>query len=271
MTRTAVGHAAALLQRVDFVLIEPSHPGNIGAAARAMKVMGLHALTVVAPRFADALSHPDALAFAGGATDVLLQACTVPSLDDAIGAATLAIAVSARGREFGPRFEPPETLAQLACSELESDSCHRVAFVFGSERIGLSIEHVSRCQRLLSIPADAQYDSLNLAQAVQIVSYCLRQAALARAAFAGAAALPTARIGSPDAGDALRTPNADQRSVEQLFEHLERALVAIGYLDPRNPKKLMLRLRRLFGRTRLETEELDILRGICATMEQRRR
>ncbi|HVL58624.1 MAG TPA: TrmH family RNA methyltransferase, partial [Burkholderiaceae bacterium] len=178
MTATPARDALALLPRVRIVLVEPSHPGNIGAAARAMKVMGLRELVLVSPRWPDAPSQPEAIAFASGATDVLSAVRISSSFTDAIGDATLAVAVSARGREYGPPPQPPERIAELALDELAAHPQHRVAFVFGSERIGLSIEQAGRCQRLLSIPTDADYDSLNLAQAVQIVAYCLRRAAL---------------------------------------------------------------------------------------------
>jgi tRNA/rRNA methyltransferase len=247
--------ALRCLDRIAIVLVRTSHPGNVGAVARAMRVMGLSELRLVAPRFADVLARDEAVAFASGATDVLAAARVYPTLDAAIADASLAVAVSAESREFAGPVVDPHDCAAAALAELDAHPAHRVAFVFGSERAGLSIGQAQRCQMLTSIPTDASYSSLNLAQAVQVISYCLRRAALA------AAAAPPVPAG---AGPRF----ADQEAIAGLFEHLERALAAVGYLDPRHPKKLMPRLRRLFSRARLEEEEIDLLRGICKKMER---
>lgn len=240
------------LARVCVVLVEPSHPGNVGAAARAMRVMGLRALTLVAPRIADALRDPQASAFASGANDVLERARVVGSLDEAIAGATLAVAVSADAREFGPLPLTPEELAPKVLEELAAHPDHRVALVFGNERTGLSIDQAARCELLCSIPGDPDYHSLNLAQAVQVLAYVLRRAA------DGQTPAPAAPTGAR---------HASHVAIEGLFVHLERALLAIGFLDPAHPKKLMPRLRRLFARTRLEVEEVDLLRGVCTMAE----
>jgi tRNA/rRNA methyltransferase len=242
------------LDRVGIVLVHTSHPGNVGAVARAMKVMGLSDLRLVAPRFADVRDRAEAIAFASGAADVLAAARLFDTLDDAIADASIAVAVSADVREFGPAAADPETCAVSAIDEV-ADPARRVAFVFGCERVGLSIAQVQRCQLLASIPADPGYSSLNLAQAAQVIAYCLRRAALAANDSSNVSGSAAARI-------------ADQRAIEGLFEHLERALVAVDFLDPRHPKKLMPRLRRLFARARLEQEEVDLLRGICKQMER---
>ena len=290
------------LERVRFVLVSPSHPGNVGSVARAMRVMGLRDLVVVSPRFEDVAAHPDALAFASGADDVLAASREVSSLAEALADATLAIAVSAEMREFGPEPATPERAAALARAEAQAwggsqarggaepeeaevaaHGANRVAFVFGPERTGLSIADVQRCQALCSIPGDPDYNSLNLAQAAQIVAYCLRREAFAQeeaprspgasdAAGEGAGAPGSGH--SPDTGSAAAAPGtglarpATLEQVEGLFAHLERALVLIGFLDPRHPKKLMPRIRRLLGRTRLEAEEVDILRGVCTQIEK---
>ena len=249
------------LARVAFVLVSPSHPGNVGAAARAMRTMGLSDLRLVAPRHADVLGRPEARAFASGATDVLDRARVCASLGDAIGDCALAIAVSAEPREFGPPPWPPEPAAADALDVLEASPEHRVAFVFGAERTGLSIGAVQACGRLVGIPASPAYASLNLAQALQVVAYCVRREALSRTA-----APPTA--GAAD--DGHDGPLADQRAVQGLIEHLERALVGIGFLDPAHPKKLVPRLRRLLLRARLRAEEVDLLRGVCTQIERPR-
>ena len=248
------------LRRVSVVLVQPSHPGNVGAAARAMGVMGLRQLVLVDPRDPQAAMHPEAIAFASGATDLLAATRVVPTLEQALAQVSLAIAVSADPREFGPRPLTPEDAAQAVLGELAADPGHAVALVFGTERTGLSIEQVSRCHLLCSIPGEPGYHSLNLSQAVQVISYVLRRAALHTSDASG-----EGKREDPPQGF---SPHASQAAIEAMFEHLQRALVAIGFLDPAHPKKLMPRLRRLFGRTRLETEEVDLLRGICKMTEQ---
>jgi tRNA/rRNA methyltransferase len=253
------------LDRVSIVLVETSHPGNVGATARAMRVMGLSQLRLVAPRFPDIARRDEARAFASGATDVLERATVHPTLDDAIADTVLAVAVSAGGREFAPDATTPEACAEAALDDLAADPAHRVAFVFGSERVGLSIEQAQRCQRLLSIPTAGDYSSLNLAQAVQVVTYCLMRAA---AASAGRPDGTHASHASHAPSGGPRAQLAELRSVEGFLAHLERSLVAVGYLDPEHPKKLMPRMRRLFSRARLEQEEVDLLRGVCKMMER---
>lgn len=247
-----------LLARVAFVLIGTSHPGNVGAAARAMRTMGLTELRLVAPRFDDVAERPEARAFASGATGVLDGVRRFATLAEAIGDAALAVAVSAEPREFGPEPAPPEACAADAMAVLAADPAHRVAFVFGAERTGLSVDEVQACGRLVSIPASPSYSSLNLAQAVQVLAYCLRRAALAAAApAASGGARPGPRL-------------ADHRAVGNLLEHGEQALRAIGFLDPSHPKKLVPRLRRLMLRARLRPEEVDLLRGVLKLMERGR-
>ncbi|MCL4747256.1 MAG: RNA methyltransferase [Burkholderiaceae bacterium] len=243
----------AALARVAVVLVRPSHPGNVGACARAMRVMGLRELSIVAPRHAGVNAHADAVAFASHALDVLEAARSFDSLESAVADATLVIGVSAEPREFAPEPREPEIAAREALDELEANEQHRVAFVFGTERTGLSVAESQRCQSLCAIPGEPGYHSLNLSQAVQLIAYVLRREALSRVAR------PTR---------APPSSHAAQASVEALFEHLERALVAIGCLDPSHPKKLMPRLRRLFGRARLEPEEVELLRGVCTEAER---
>jgi len=244
------------LSRVAFVLIGTSHPGNVGAAARAMRTMGLTDLRLVAPRFDDVAERTEAIAFASGATDVLGAARRMDSLGDAIADSALVIAVSAEPREFGPAPVPPEVAARDAFDVLAAHPGHRVAFVFGAERTGLSIEAVQACGLLVSIPASPTYASLNLAQAIQVLAYCVRREAL------------TVRPASELPADPLAERLAERQAVAGLLAHAERALGAIGFLDPQHPKKLMPRLRRLAMRARLRTEEVDLLRGICKLMER---
>ena len=228
-----------------FVLVHTSHRGNVGAAARAMKVMGFRDLVLVAPRFDDATTHPDAVAMASGATDVLERARVVTTLTDALDGITHACATAMTPRDFGPPVHAPRAhLPALA------QAGHRVAFVFGSERLGLANEDVYLCHACLSIPTDARYGSLNLAQAVQIVAYEWRQA------LGGFDVVPRALV----------EQRADVVAVEGLLEHWRRVLVEIGFLDPAAPKRLVPRLRRLVHRAQLTDEEVHILRGIARSV-----
>jgi tRNA/rRNA methyltransferase len=245
--------AVPIFERLRFVLVETSRAGNIGAAARAIKTMGFSELVLVSPREADALHHEEAIAFASGANDVLSKARIVDSLDEALAGCNLTVALSARLREFSPPLRSPRVLAQ----QVHADTSLRCALVFGNERFGLSNEHVEKCNALVSIPVNAAYSSLNLAQAVQILAYECRVAALGEQREA---------MGIGFQGEA-----ASAEQIEGLFTHLEQALIEIEFLDPDHPKKLMPRLRRLFSRTGLETEEVNILRGIATQIIERRK
>ena len=231
-----------------FILLNTSHPGNVGAAARAMKVMGFCDLVLVAPRDASVLAHADALAMASGATEVLAGARIVESLAQALDGITFACATAMTPRDFGPPTHAPRELFAALGTQAQ-----RVAFVFGSERFGMSNDDVYRCHACLSIPTHPDYGSLNLAQAVQLIAYDWRQA------LGGFAVAP-------------RTPvvvRADGAAVQGLLEHWQQALTAIGFLDPQAPKKLMPRLNQLFNRAQLTPEEVHILRGIARAMEKR--
>ena len=235
--------------RTRFVLLHTSHPGNVGAAARAMKVMGYRDLVLVAPRSAGIATHPEALAMASGATDLLETARVVASLAEALDGTTHACATAMTPRDFGPPTHAPrEHLAALAAAGQD------VAFVFGSERFGLSNDDVYRCHACLSIPTDPAYGSLNLAQAVQVIAYEWRQA---QGGCAVEARTPPRRLASVD-------------QVQAALAHWERALVAIGFLDPGAPKKLLPRLNQLLNRAEPTEEEVNILRGMARAVEQRR-
>lgn len=233
-----------LFNRLRFVLVETSLPGNIGAAARAMKTMGFVEMVLVNPRDAGFARSDEAIAFASGAQDVLENARVVTSIEEALQGVHFAAAVSARLREYSPPIVSPREAAATVYA-LDAP----VALIFGNERYGLPNEIVEKCNALINIPANPDYSSLNLAQAIQVLAYECRLAAL---------------------GDAPREPTigfqgepASAEQVEGMYAHLEQALVKIDFLDPHNPKKLMPRLKRLFSRTQLETEEVNILRGIA--------
>lgn len=225
-----------------FVLVQTSHAGNVGAAARAMKVMGFHDLVLVQPRWPDVLQHDETRAMASGALDVLERARVVPTLAEALHGATHACATAMTPRDFGPpTFAPREHFAPLAAGN------DAVAFVFGPERTGLSNDDVYRCHSCLSIPTHPDYGSLNLAQAVQLIAYDWRQA------LGGFAV--SARTAEPE--------RADMAAVDGALEHWRQTLVDIGFLNPKAPKKLMPRLQQLLNRAQLTTEEVHILRGIA--------
>lgn len=233
-----------------FVLVGTSHPGNVGAAARAMKVMGFRDLVLVAPRFDDVLTQVDALAMASGAHDVLAAALIVPTLAEALEGTTWACATAMTPRDFGPpTFAPRELFGRLA------HDAHRVAFVFGSERFGMANDDVYRCHACLSIPTVPDYGSLNLAQAVQLIAYDWRQAL---------GGFPVV----------ARTPDpqrADGSATQGLLDHWQDVLQGIGYLDPKVPRKLMPRLQQLVNRAQLTIEEIHILRGVARAVDKARR
>jgi tRNA/rRNA methyltransferase len=232
-----------------FVLMHTSHPGNVGAAARALKVMGFGDLVLVAPRHANVLVRREALAYASGALDVLERCRIVATLAEALDGIAFACATAMTPRDFGPpTYAPRSLLPELAARG------ERVAFVFGGERFGLANDDVYRCHAVLSIPTVGSYGSLNLAQAVQVIAYEWR--------LALGAAAPLERAAQPRPADA--------RAVQGLLDHWQQALQYIGYLDPAAPKRLMPRLNRLFNRARLTDEEVHILRGIARAMLEER-
>jgi tRNA/rRNA methyltransferase len=230
------------------VLSHPSHPGNIGAAARAMKTMGFADLALVKPRH---YPDPDATAMAAGADDVLAAARVFDSLEAAIAECVLVAGFSARGRELS---HPPVALREAAPELAEAARAATVALVFGNETSGLSNEELLRCQRLVQIPANPAYGSLNLAAAVMVACYEL-------ATTAGAHALPAS-----GAGEA-----ATSADIEGFIAHLESSVVEAGYIDPASPGRFMERMRRLFARSGLEREEVRVMRGMLAAFERKMR
>lgn len=229
-----------------FVLVHTSHAGNVGAAARAIKVMGFSELVLVAPRHADVLVREETVAMASGAADVLVRARVVPALADALDGVTHALATAMTPRDFGPPVHAPRPYFAALAPQLAAEGA-RVALVFGGERFGLSNDDVRRCHACLSIPTAPGYGSLNLAQAVQLLAYEWRQA-----------------LGAYPVVARTATPRrADLPAVEAALAHWREALVAIGFLDPAAPKKLMPRLQQLALRTAPTVEELHILRGIA--------
>lgn len=235
------------LDRIRVVLSLPQHPGNIGAAARAMKTMGLSKLVLVRPRqFPD----PEATVRATGAADLLEAATICDSLDEALAGCVFAAALSARQREVGP---PMSTARAVAAELLGRTDDGEVALVFGNETSGLSNDEVMRCDRLVTIPTSAEFSSLNLGSAVQLLCYELRVAALGDAP-------------APTRATPFESPAATRDEVEGFFGQLERAMVGSGFMNPAQPKRLLPKLRRLFGRSGLEKDEVNILRGLLTAL-----
>ena len=230
-------------ESVRFVLFEPTHPGNVGACARAMKTMGFHELVLVNPACE---IDGQARARSSGALDVLLDARVVATLGDALEGCGYVVGASARRRRLSwPELDPRECAAAI----MEQPGDVPAAIVFGPERAGLTNAELDRCNALVYIPSNPEYNSLNLAMAVQVIAYELRMAQ----------DMDT----RPDEFDA---PPASAEDVELFYQHLERVLLSSGFLNPDNPRTLMRRLRRLYNRARLDQNELNIMRGILSAV-----
>lgn len=234
-----------VISNVRVVLVETSHPGNIGAAARAMKSMGLHELYLVKPK---QFPRAEATARAAGADDVLANACVVDSLKDALPGCTLVLGTSARLRSLRWPIVNPREAAELAAKQTSEE---KLALVFGRERSGLTNEELSLCHQLIHIPVDPGFFSLNLAAAVQVVTYELRMR------------LTDTKVEqAPEPGEDL----APAEIMQGFFAHLEKTLVEIGYLNPKDPRYLIPRLRRLFHRANPTNNEINIMRGILKSI-----
>jgi tRNA/rRNA methyltransferase len=249
--------------KTRFILINTSHAGNVGATARAMKVMGFTDLVLVAPRWDNVLRREETIQRASGALDVLANARIVATLDEAIEGLHHLCATAMTPRDFGPpTLEPRPHFAELT-TEHRDDTEFGVGFLFGSERFGMRNEDVYRCHTCLSIPTDPKFGSLNLAAAVQVLAYDWRQALGGLATMQAAA---DAGGGSP--APAVPAPLADAQQLAGLLDHWQQSLTDIGFLDPEAPKKLMPRLNQLFNRAQVTQEEIHILRGIAKSMSQ---
>lgn len=257
MSQNTSIETSSSFQHVRFIMVNPSHPGNVGAAARAIKTMGFHDLCLVAPRFADVLQQSDAISLASGATDVLASARIVDTLQQALAPVTMAFALTARARIIGPPACDIREAAHLSGEHLQQAD-RKIAIVLGTERSGLTNEDIALCQRVCHIPANPEYSSLNVAQALQLCAWEMRYAL---ASSAGMALLPTTE-GKPDAGN----EPAPNEKIQALMEHWEQAITEVGFLDPAHPKKLVPRMRHMFGRNALSIDEVDMMRGLCTAM-----
>lgn len=238
-----------MLQNIRIVLVETSHTGNMGSVARAMKTMGLTNLWLVNP-----LVKPDsqAIALAAGASDVIGNAQIVDTLDEALSGCSLVVGTSARSRTLPWPMLDPRECGLKSISESEHAP---VALVFGRERVGLTNDELQKCHYHVAIAANPEYSSLNLAMAVQVISYEVRMAWLAKQDAAVPAAEPEAPY-----------PLVDD--LERFYDHLEQILLSTGFIRENHPGQVMNRLRRLFTRARPESQELNILRGMLASIEQ---
>lgn len=235
-----------MLDNIRIILVSPSHPGNIGAAARAMKTMGLQHLSLVNP--CDDFPSQTATAMAAGADDILRQAQIHDSLDAALADCQLIIGTSARLRQLPVSMLNPEQCATLS---MQYAGQQKVAIIFGREHAGLTNEELNRCQYHVHIPSVEDFSSLNLAASVQLISYELRKATL-----------------EPTAIEAIDELASDQE-VQLYYQRLENLLLDLDFIKRSSPKKIMQRLRRLYNRTKIEKTEIDLLLGILTTLERK--
>lgn len=239
----------SLLDQIKIVLIETSHTGNMGSAARAMKTMGLSKLCLVNP-----IVKPDSqsISLAAGASDIIKQAQIVNSIDEAVAGCQLVIGTSARLRHLEwPHLESEQSGQKMI---EEAMLGHQVALVFGRERVGLTNDELQKCHYHVSIPANPDYSSLNLAMSVQVLCYEIRMAYLAQ------------QHAEPIVQQEPDYPKNDD--IERFYCHLEQTLLQTGFINPNHPGQIMGRLRRLFTRARIEQQELNILRGILTSIER---
>lgn len=247
-----------MFSHYDFIMVEPSHPGNVGSAARALKTMGFGNLVLVNPKVSGFSRNADAIALASGALDVLNQAQVHDTLESALANSTFAFALTARGRDLGPPPCDVREAAVLARDHvLREGGQARISFIVGTEKSGLTNEHIALCQRICHIPANPRYSSLNVSQALQLVAWEMRYAIISDGN------LP---LSAPDGRLIPGPAPAPGNSVQAFLTHWEEALVEVKFLDPDHPKKLIPRMRHLFGRAQLSQEEVDMMRGVCTAM-----
>ena len=241
-----------LLSRIRVVLCRPSHPGNIGAAARAMKTMGLSRLSLVEPKF---FPDPEADTRATGAVDLLRHAEIYGNLKDALAGALFVVGLSARQRDLGPEIgEPRDMVSRLLDTAQEGE----VALVFGNETMGLSNDEIQLCHAAVSIPTNPEFSSLNLGSAVQVLCYEVRMAAFANMPP------PKNTLVTP-----FVSPLATHNEIEGFYDHLEQVMTQTGFFNPVQPGRLIQKIRRLFGRIRFERDEVNILRGILSSTQNK--
>jgi tRNA/rRNA methyltransferase len=236
-----------------WVLVETSHPGNVGSAARALKTMGFSDLRLINPKIKGVAANSEAIALASGAADILEESSESDSLASVVQGYSLVLGLTSRDREFGPPAIDWESARGLIADATANGN--KVALLFGPERTGLNNDHLALCTHRVWLDANPAYPSLNLAQAIMVCAYTLREALLGNR-----------QDRSPLGSRQEKADFADPAAVAAMLEHWREGLEAIGYLDPDNPKKLMPRIQALFARSRLHKEEIDLLRGIAKQM-----
>lgn len=242
---------------IKWVMMRTSHPGNVGSAARAIKTMGFSSLHLVNPAYQHMAKKAEAISLSSGAFDVLEGAQNHESLVDAVGPSQLVFGLTTRDREFGPPAISLNEAMEMASTALVADK--PVAFVFGTERTGLDNDDLKHCTHRVWIDANPDYPSLNLAQAMMIVAYSMRQGLMNALDI-------DSKTTYAELSSSGNIELADQAAITAMLDHWQQGLEAIGYLDPQNPKKLMPRLQSLFARSSLQKEEIDLLRGIAKQM-----
>jgi len=238
---------------IRWVLVETSHPGNVGSAARALKTMGFGDLHLINPKVKGVAANPEAIALASGAADVLESSSESSSLASVVEGCSLVLGLTSRDREFGP-----PAMDWVSAKKFIADAAsegNQVALLFGPERTGLDNDHLALCTHRVWLEANPAYPSLNLAQAIMVCAYTLRETLLS-----------DRKDGNSLADREEMADFADPAAVAAMLEHWREGLEAIGFLDPANPKKLMPRIQALFARSRLHKEEIDLLRGIAKQM-----
>ena len=243
---------------IRWVMMRTSHPGNVGSAARAIKTMGFSALHLVEPAYEYMARKAEAISLSSGAFDVLEAAQNHETMLEALGDSQLVFGLTARDREFGPPAISLHEAMSMASAAVVANK--PVSFVFGTERTGLDNEDLKHCTHRVWIDANPSYPSLNLAQAMMIVAYSMRQGLMKELAIDS---IPPESVASNSAPEL-----ADPSAIAAMLEHWQEGLEAISYLNPENPKKLMPRLQSLFARAALQKEEIDLLRGIAKQMLQ---
>lgn len=239
------------MSNVRIVLVNTSHPGNIGSAARAMKTMGISSLYLVQPKI---FPHAEATAMAAGADDILYRAVVVGSLEEAIADCQLVLATSARLRARPWPMLTPREMGEKVIAEKSS----HIAIVFGRENSGLTTEELQLAQYHVHIPSCEEFGSLNLAQAVQVLCYEIRAAFLSWIEKEGEQPIAATQD--------IPYPNA--QILADFYQHLEKMLIDIEFIDPKKPMHQMQKLRRIFTKARLELPELNLLRGILSDIQR---
>jgi tRNA/rRNA methyltransferase len=274
--------------KTRFILINTSHAGNVGAAARAMKTMGFTDMVLVAPRWANVLRREETIQRASGALDVLNNARIVETLEEALDGMTHLCATAMTPRDFGPPTRSPREHFELllkdeqfrqqirrlevdlppktdALMKSEAETASGMGFLFGSERFGMANDDVYRCNVALSIPTNPKFGSLNLGAAIQLIAYEWR---MTLGGFIDSVRAEPVEAMNPSTSSGRTVALADAAQVTGMLQHWEKSLADIGFLDPAAPKKLMPRLNQLFNRAALSPEEIHILRGIAKAMSE---